>query len=635
MGALLAHSTPPALKAQWKNEVLGWLGFAMIIYSIVTYDANTPFPGHYALLPCLGSAILLYVGVAGSGVSRLLSIKPLSIIGNMSYSLYLVHWPVIVFTYFLTLRKPTSLNVFWIVVITFVLSYISWKYVEGPFRHIDTKKYRARILGSGVAIIVFFSGLGLFGTYNNGFPERFPDYQHVDIPGNKNFWNRKTCFLSTNPDYNDWAGDECALTEGEEEVLFWGDSFAAHYTPGIKEHKDLFNHKILQYTAAGCPPILSYVSMARLKCTTFNKNALDIIDTRKIKKVILAARWSILKTRDGLESLHSTLDELKKRNLEIYVVGQSPEFAIDIRVLGYFNRELYKDQSIAWWDPSYDKKINTELAEIIAPATFVDPIKTFCNAELCPYSIDEKFLFEDHAHYSVHGSIRAVGQYFPLRTEKKQASSSQTTTPVPRVGRWLQFHQQQKEALSTANPQIVWIGDSITQQWDRAGKSHWADLSSKYRMSNLGIGGDRTQHVLWRLQEYDWSRIQPDIAVVMIGTNNIGHDAPDSIKNGIVAVIDAVHAKSPTTQILLLGVFPRGTSKVDSKRIIAKEINRQLAGHVWSGHVQYIDLWDRFLEEDGELTKEMMPDALHLSPKGYKIWHDVMMELFSSKIQEK
>ena len=108
----------------------------------------------------------------------------------------------------------------------------------GFLQHIDTKKYRARILGSGVAIIVFFSGLGLFGTYNNGFPERFPDYQHVDIPGNKNFWNRKTCFLSTNPDYNDWAGDECALTEGEEEVLFWGDSFAAHYTPGIKEHKD-------------------------------------------------------------------------------------------------------------------------------------------------------------------------------------------------------------------------------------------------------------------------------------------------------------------------------------------------------------------------------------------------------------
>ena len=619
IGALLAHATPPQFVSRWKTEVLGWFGLSLIVYTIIFFDSNTPFPGFNALYPCLGSAILLYVGISNPTVSRLLSIKPLSIIGNMSYSLYLVHWPVIVFAYFVTLRKPTSVHVVWIVLITFGLSYLSWRFVEGPFRHIDTKKHRVKILGSGVAIIVFFSGLGIWGSVNNGFPDRFPDYTHEDIPGNKEFWNRGQCFLSVNPDHTQWDADACALSEGKEEVLFWGDSFAAQYAPGIQQNKELFEHRILQYTAPGCPPVLSYFSIDRPKCASYNAYALEIIDKRKIKKVILAARWSKLKPRDGLAALQSTLVELEKRNIDVHVIGQSPEFALDVQVIGYHNRNSYKDSSVEWWETSYDKKINKELQEVIGTAHFTHPIKSYCNGDMCPYRIDGKFLFEDYAHFSVQGSIRAVQSYFPLRN-KLNETVPETTIPVPRVGPWLKRHNNQKEQMKAKDPQIIFVGDSITQSWESEGENIWKEQIAPVQSVNLGIAGDRTQHSIWRIQNIAWEETTPKIAVVMIGTNNIGYDSGLDIQAGIRSLIHHIHEKSSETKIILYGIFPRGKESSDEKRIQIMDINLELSKYKWPDYVIFEDISDVFTDANGRIGEHIMYDGVHLTEEGYRMW---------------
>jgi|GEM_PF-78616 len=633
MGALLAHSMPKQLSSQWKSELLGWIGFGMIIFSITTYDLNTPFPGHYALIPCLGTALLLYVGISNTVVSKILSTKPLAIIGDMSYSLYLVHWPVIVFAYFITLKKPTYMHIFWIVVITFVLSYLSWKYVEGPFRHIDTKKHRKKILGSGVLVISLFFGLGVMGASQDGFPQRFPDYEYVEIPGNKKLWNRGVCFLSNPYDHTLWSAEKCALTEGSEEVLLWGDSFAAHYVPGIVHNKEKFSSRILQYTAAGCPPVLSYVSLARPNCTTFNQNALHIIDERKIKKVILTARWSVVKSREGLESIHSTLKELEKRNVDVFVVGQSPEFAIDVRVLEYSNRELYKNHDLAWWEPSFDTTINSDLEQIIGKDRFINPIGHYCKANMCVYTEKGKFLFEDHAHYSAAGSIRAVQKYFPLKASHAQKETS-IFTPLPRIGKWMDIHLKQKQKLSEGNKQILWLGDSITHQWSNTGKESWDKLAQSYSIINLGIGGDKIENLLWRISDLDWNSIEPKIIVVMIGTNNISHEnnTPQQIYKGIIETTEKLHHLAPNSKIILFNIFPRGDNSNNPNRKIAKSINTELEAVSWPPHVHYHTFWNELLEPDGSISSILLPDTRHLSAKGFEQWAEEVKPLFDMYI---
>src|SRR6185312_11933518 len=138
---------------------------------------------------------------------------------------------------------------------------------------------------------------------------------------------------------------------------------------------------------------------------------------------------------------------------------------------------------------------------------------------------------------------------------------------------------------------------------------------------NIGIGGDRTEHVIWRLQHGEIEGISPKVAVLMIGTNNLGPNTNEEIIKGVTKCVKILNDKLPTTKVLLLAIFPRD-NKPDSerrKRII--EINEELAKLDDGGqHVKYLDIGKKFLEPDGTLSKEIMPDYLHPNAKGYEIW---------------
>jgi lysophospholipase L1-like esterase len=149
---------------------------------------------------------------------------------------------------------------------------------------------------------------------------------------------------------------------------------------------------------------------------------------------------------------------------------------------------------------------------------------------------------------------------------------------------------------------------------------HFEPLKS----ANFGIGGDRTQHVLWRLQNGELEGIQPKVAVLMIGTNNLGSNTEEEIAAGITAIVKAIHSKSPDTKVLLLGIFPRSAKATDAVRDKIKKINERIAEMGKEKYVRYLDIGQKFLEEDGSLSKKIMPDYLHLSAKGYQIWADAV-----------
>jgi beta-glucosidase len=192
--------------------------------------------------------------------------------------------------------------------------------------------------------------------------------------------------------------------------------------------------------------------------------------------------------------------------------------------------------------------------------------------------------------------------------------------PVPREANWMKRHDAMNARVKEGNVDLVFIGDSITQGWEGSGKGVWAKFYGERNAVNLGIGGDRTQHVIWRLDNGNLEGISPKLAVIMIGTNNSGNNTPEQIAEGITVIVDQLKKKTPQTKILVLGVFPRGETSEDPRRQVNEKTNAIVSKLADDEHVFYLDIGKRFLQDDGTLSREIMPDLLHLSEKGYTIW---------------
>ena len=192
--------------------------------------------------------------------------------------------------------------------------------------------------------------------------------------------------------------------------------------------------------------------------------------------------------------------------------------------------------------------------------------------------------------------------------------------PVPRAGNWMKRHEAMNARVKQGNVDLVFIGDSITQGWEGRGKGVWKKFYGERNAVNLGIGGDRTQHVIWRLDHGNLAGISPKLAVLMIGTNNSGSNTPEQIAEGITVIVDQLKKKTPQTKLLLLGVFPRGATPEDQRRQVNEKTNAIVAKLADDEQVFYLDIGKGFLQDDGTLTREIMPDLLHLSEQGYTIW---------------
>lgn len=188
--------------------------------------------------------------------------------------------------------------------------------------------------------------------------------------------------------------------------------------------------------------------------------------------------------------------------------------------------------------------------------------------------------------------------------------------------RWRSRDQQLTANAKRGDVDLVFIGDSITQGWEGRGKNVWQKYYGDRKALNLGIGGDRTEHVIWRLTHGNLAKIQPKVAVVMIGTNNTGHfqQDPQEVAAGVQEILSILRERLPKTQIVLNGVFPRGPNALDSKRLNNVAINQIIRRYASQNNVQYLDLGQEFLNADGTISREIMPDLLHLSEAGYEIW---------------
>lgn len=221
------------------------------------------------------------------------------------------------------------------------------------------------------------------------------------------------------------------------------------------------------------------------------------------------------------------------------------------------------------------------------------------------------------------------------KPEPKPAGPKDSVTPVPRGGNWSQRHELINSRAVPGEVDVIFLGDSITQGWEKEGKKAWEEHFLRFRPMNAGISGDRTEHVLWRLENGNIEGISPKVAVIMIGTNNAKISTSKQIADGITAIVSKLRKELPDTKILVLGIFPRGADPTDPLRKINEGANAIVKDLHDGTHVYYLDIGDRFLTSDGVLEKKIMPDLLHLSPAGYEIWAESITpkleELLSAK----
>lgn len=211
-------------------------------------------------------------------------------------------------------------------------------------------------------------------------------------------------------------------------------------------------------------------------------------------------------------------------------------------------------------------------------------------------------------------------------------SEPSTIAPVPRNDQWWQDrHAAAVERAKEGKVDMLFIGDSITQGWEGEGKDVWAKQYAPRNAMNIGFSGDRTQHVLWRLDNGEIAfgdGHQPKLAVIMIGTNNSnGNDnTADEIAQGIEAIVASLRSKLPETKILLLAIFPRGEAKPsDNPQRDKNAAASARAAKLADGKmVHVLDIGPNLTNADGTISPDVMPDYLHLSAKGYQQWADAI-----------
>ncbi len=305
LGALLLSSVsriseriPRSLASAASLAGIGMLGTA------ITYDGLTPFPGFAALLPCVGAALIIAAGEGGPSIGgRILSLRPLVWVGLISYSLYLWHWPILVFGRLIANRNLYAAERGSLIVLTFVVAWLSWRFVENPFRNANVVRS-----GSGIWVIgglgtsAVFVAAGAVLLMRGGFPARGPDVGNSakEVAAEEMSLQKSPCLAQG----ESLPGIEGCLLGAPSpasgyEVVLWGDSHAAQFAPALSEIGQHLGVTIREITKSGCPPIPGVrffpVYGMRVNCPAFNDAALmTVFGDKQVRVVVLAARWDAM-----------------------------------------------------------------------------------------------------------------------------------------------------------------------------------------------------------------------------------------------------------------------------------------------------------------------------------------------------
>jgi len=216
---------------------------------------------------------------------------------------------------------------------------------------------------------------------------------------------------------------------------------------------------------------------------------------------------------------------------------------------------------------------------------------------------------------------------FVLNRYVNPRSSTDAITPTPKD---VERHREFLERIKRGNIDLVFFGDSITDGWTTEGENTWSRFAI-YSPANFGVSGDRTEHLLWRLQNGELEGINPKVVVLLIGTNNIGAiqgERPEWVFSGVEKIVETIRSRLPNATIVLHAIFPRDASASDSRKRVG-EVNEKIAKLADGKKIIFADFGASFLDANGEISADVMPDGLHLSRKAYDIWYQQLEPLLA------
>ncbi len=344
-------------------------------------------------------------------------------------------------------------------------------------------------------------------------------------------------------------------------------------------------------------------------------------------------------TEGGIDAVIAELERLLPETrillLPILPSGLSAEKSESDRLVNAHLALCYGDNPrVAYLDISSiffeDGKLNTGI--------YYDPRLPQPGGALHPDTTGQRRMAE-----AIEPTLASLMQDAPRVPLDQMTDINTALIPVPRLEfdsyDWYARHNEELALNKTLKPQLVMIGDSITHFWGglprgniARGNDSWRQLSGAAPAMNLGFGWDRTQNVLWRLQQGEFDGLAPKWVVLLIGTNNLTGtesaraNTPAEIVEGVAAICREIHLRSPYTRIALMAILPRGATPSSPLRAPIQETNLLLATRFANQPgVTYLDIGAKFLAPDGSLPAALMPDGTHPSEAGYRIWADALV----------
>ena len=410
LGAILAiGATRPLISARL-NDVVAAVGTALIAVPVFAFTSQTPFPGTEALYPCIGAALLLYSAPHGPWATRMLAHPAMVFIGKISYSLYLWHWPLIVFATYWNGHALSALQTVVVLAVTFGLSALTWRFIEQPCRRTKLVNHTAlfSIAGGTMAMFVCM-GIALIATH--GLPQRLPDkvraiaaYAEYDTAL---VFRSGQCFLENDGDtLQNFDNTTCLkLSPDKANVLLLGDSHAAHLWYGLYGAFPTLN--IMQATASGCRPLLDFNTFkAKPRCQELMGYMLgQWLPANPVDAVVIAARW----VPDDVTALKQTIAFLRTRVRAVYVVGPAPEYAMAVPSLlaraMMHNDSLLLQRSLRTEPKTLDKTLRAALAD--TGAVYLSPYQALCPPPngMCMAATSTGMPLQfDYGHFTAEGS---------------------------------------------------------------------------------------------------------------------------------------------------------------------------------------------------------------------------------------
>ena len=410
-----------------RNNFFSFLGLSLILFSVIYYDENTPFPSIYALVPVIGTSLIILFSSEDTYISKFLSTKFFVGIGLISYSAYLWHQPLFAFARLRSITEPSHLLMILLALLSLILAWITWSLVEQPFRKrkFSFLSKQKKVLSLSFTFIFLFGLLGIYGHLNEGFKKRSNGdvlIGALDERLDKNYGLHKDCESLFN-DSKISSSANC-FTSDSPKVLLWGDSHAMHLVQGIRSSEA--NIGLQQHTLSSCMPILGVAPIHTTedlakKCILFNQSVFDWIKNSDVEIVILSSLFSgildknmlqddgtIMKNNQNInfvsKKLEQTIKNIRSLGVKVITVSTTPKSGWDNGRC--IIRSIYFKSSPDSCDFKLDKEIDA--FKLLRNLEYDFPVywlyEDICNLGVCDAIKNDVFIFKDKTHLSKEGS---------------------------------------------------------------------------------------------------------------------------------------------------------------------------------------------------------------------------------------